>query len=121
MSSNLDIQSSTRVPIFSFGDGWVPDLSTSRFTFPSRHEAKCLVDRYYDFAMPTYRFLHRDTVNGWLEVMCTEHESSNMGSKPLSSSRRAIVILALATAKLYGEGEVGSLQDDGEDTDCEER
>lgn len=30
-----------------------------------KEEAQRLVDRYFDFAMPTYRFLHRPTIQEW--------------------------------------------------------
>lgn len=30
-----------------------------------REDAQRLVDRYFDFAMPTYRFLHRPTIQEW--------------------------------------------------------
>lgn len=110
ISSNFDGQGSTS--IFSFGDGWVPDYSASDFVFPNRNEAKHLFNRYFDFAMPTYRFLHRATAQGWLESMCDEQS--------LSSAKSAIVLLILATAKLYGEDEAGLLHD-GEAKDSEER
>lgn len=30
-----------------------------------QNDAQRLLDRYFDFAMPTYRFLHRPTVQEW--------------------------------------------------------
>lgn len=118
--SSLDGQGSRNTSIFSFGDGWVPDYSTSTFVLPQRHEAKHLLDRYFDFAMPTYRFLHRATVNAWLDSMCKEKENQIVQGQILSSAKHAIVLLTLATAKLYEEDPAGSLHD-GQAKDSEER
>lgn len=30
-----------------------------------RDDAQRVIDRYFDFAMPTYRFLHRPTIQEW--------------------------------------------------------
>jgi hypothetical protein len=120
ISSSFDGQGPRNASVFSFGDGWLPDYSTSEFAFPNRYEAKHLVDRYFDFAMPTYRFLHRFTVNAWLEHMCDEKENRNIQGDTLSSAKYAIVLLTLATAKLYGEDATGLLHD-GEVKDSAER
>lgn len=120
ISGDLDRQGSRNASVFSFGDGWIPDYSTSDFVFPNMHEAKGLVDRYFDFAMPTYRFLHRATVNTWLESVCTANQTPGVQGQALSSAKHAIVLLTLATAKLYGEDAAG-LVHDGEAKDSEER
>jgi hypothetical protein len=120
ISCNFDGQGPRNASIFSFGDGWVPDYSASEFVFPSRHEAKHLLDRYFDFAMPTYRFLHRATVSVWLESICDKIESQNIQPQTLSSVKYAIVLLTLATAKLYGEDSAGLLHD-AKAKDSEER
>lgn len=119
-SSTFDGQGTRNTSVFSFGDGWFPDYAASEFSFPSKYEAKHLLDRYFDFAMPTYRFLHRPTVNAWLEVLCNDHEDQRFQSSTLSSPKVAIVLLTLATAKLYGEDSDGLLRD-GEAKDFAER
>jgi hypothetical protein len=112
ISSNLDgHQGSTS--IFSFGDGWVPGYSVSEFVFPNIQEAKHLFNRYFDFAMPTYRFLHRATAQGWLDNIYDNKQS-------VVNAKNAIVLLILATAKLYGKDEAGLLRD-GQAKDSEER
>jgi hypothetical protein len=87
---------------------------------PPRPQAKHLVDRYFDFAMPTYRFLHRATVESWLDRLCDEHENRRTNGPPLSNAKVAIVLLTLATATLYEEDASGSLLDSEAD-DCEQR
>jgi hypothetical protein len=120
MSSDVDGQSSVHASVFSFGDGWVPDYSTSELVFPSKNQANHLLDRYFDFAMPTYRFLHRVSAERWLENICEENENVNLQGTNLSSAKSAIVLLILATAKLYGEDAAGLLHN-GEAKDFEER
>ena len=96
--------------IFSFGDGWVPDQMPSALTVPERRQARELFMRYFDFAMPTYRFLHRPTAEGWLEDIYHEKEQGDFDVKSLSSAKVAIVLFVLATAKLYEVDDAGSLR-----------
>ncbi|KAL4806730.1 fungal-specific transcription factor domain-containing protein [Aspergillus unguis] len=53
--------------IFTFGDTPldIPEFDPSFCMMLPREDAQRLVDRYFDFAMPTYRFLHRPTVQEW--------------------------------------------------------
>ena len=102
-SSNFDGQLPSPSSVFSFGDGWTRHYSTAEFLFPSRNDAKILVDRYFDFAMPTYRFLHQQTVEGWLDQICDKNENGTAEEKNLSNARHATILLILGTSKLYGE------------------
>ena len=70
--------------------------------------------------MPTYRFLHRATVESWLNRICDERDNKIVVGPPLSNSKVAIVLLILATATLYEEDATGSLLDSEAD-DCEQR
>jgi hypothetical protein len=107
MSNSFDGQGTLQTPVCAFGDGWFPDYSTVELVFPTRSQAMHLLDRYFDFSMPTYRFLHRVTVEGWLQNFCEETDSTGQLGQNLSSAKRAIVLLTLATAKLYGEEDTG--------------
>lgn len=53
--------------IFTFGDAPLPKFDSSFFVLPPKTEAEVLVARYFDFAVATHRFLHRPTVEAWLE------------------------------------------------------
>ncbi|GJD01149.1 fungal specific transcription factor domain-containing protein [Colletotrichum higginsianum] len=55
--------------IFTFGDAPLPDFDPSGAfcVLLSKDEATTLLKRYFDFAVPTHRFLHRPTVEAWLE------------------------------------------------------
>jgi hypothetical protein len=79
-----------------------------------------LLERYFNFAMPTYRFLHRGTVEGWLDEMCKESEHGSWDSPAMSKGRVALVLMLLATAALYKEDDTGPIHD-GEAEDIEER
>ncbi|PVH73729.1 hypothetical protein DL98DRAFT_659284 [Cadophora sp. DSE1049] len=95
-----NVEQSSQTSIFSYGDGWFPDQQEN-FTFPSRDEAKYLLQQYFDFAMPTYRFLHRETVETWFENIHGTMENDNSELIPVSKAKKAVVILILGTAKLY--------------------
>lgn len=88
--------------VFSFGDGHFPDRPLPELVFPSREKAKQLVDRYFDFAMPTYRFLQQHLVEEWLEIMCDENEKGLPEWRKLSNAKVAIILLVLATSALFG-------------------
>jgi galactonate dehydratase len=53
--------------IFTFGDAPLPEFDPSFFVLPPKADAETLVARYFDYAVATHRFLHRPTVEAWLE------------------------------------------------------
>jgi len=53
--------------IFTFGDAPLPEFDPSFFVLPPKDNAQKLVERYFEFAVATHRFLHRPTVEQWLE------------------------------------------------------
>jgi hypothetical protein len=64
-----------------------------------RDDAQRLVDRYFDFAMPTYRFLHRPTVQKWfnefydtLGVMRDAHKAP---------AKVALLFMVFSLARVY--------------------
>ncbi|KAE8378035.1 fungal-specific transcription factor domain-containing protein [Aspergillus bertholletiae] len=65
-------------PIFSFGDAPLPKLDPSFLLLPSKNEAKELVQRYFDFAFPTHRFLHQQQVECWLDEFTTVWRSHSL-------------------------------------------
>lgn len=120
VSSNAIGKISPESSVFSFGDGYYPKYPASDLNFPPRQQAKRLVDKYFDFAMPTYRFLHRAIVESWLDRICDENENRSVDGPPLSNAKLTIVLLVLATATLYEEDATGSLIDPEVD-DCGQR
>ncbi|KAK3711542.1 hypothetical protein LTR37_009533 [Vermiconidia calcicola] len=90
------------VPIFSYGDKQLPRNSDNMagFAFPDRQSATDLFSIYFDFAMPTYRFLHQPRVTSWLE---SYHEQIDMSAarSSLLPARQAVVLMVLATGALF--------------------
>ncbi|KAH8601705.1 fungal-specific transcription factor domain-containing protein [Bisporella sp. PMI_857] len=103
--------SSSQASIFSFGDGYQANYSVSELKYPEKEQGNALLARYFDFAMPTYRFLHRQTTELLLDRFYDETQIvSNNHKQPLSCAEAAICLLVLATASLYGK-EVDVLTD----------
>lgn len=85
--------------IFTFGDAPLPDFDPSFFVLPPRDEAQRLTDRYFDFAVPTHRFLHRPTVNAWLDELYDT--MGIMHSKEEAPARIAVLFMVFAQAREY--------------------
>ncbi|TDZ16418.1 Activator of stress genes 1 [Colletotrichum orbiculare MAFF 240422] len=87
--------------IFTFGDAPLPDFDPSGAfcVLLSRDEATTLLKRYFEFAVPTHRFLHRPTVEGWLdEFYATSGAMKNQDDAP---ARRALLFMVFAQAQEY--------------------
>ncbi|ORY67569.1 fungal-specific transcription factor domain-containing protein [Pseudomassariella vexata] len=85
--------------IFTFGDAPMPSFDPSFCMLLPREEAQRLVDRYFDFAMPTYRFLHRPTVQKWLgEFYDTMGIMDDRDSAP---AKIALLFMVFAQGKEY--------------------
>lgn len=85
--------------IFTFGDAPLPEFNPSFFILPARSDAEKLVARYFDFAVPTHRFLHRPTVEAWLEEF---YENLGvMRQKDGARERTAVLFMVMAQAKDY--------------------
>lgn len=91
-------------------------LTTSvPFALPAWTDAVGLVSRYFDFVVPTHRFLHRGTVHEWLSEMYkagTEHASSDGPT----SDREAMVFMIFASSLLYKDRADGSIADAEEES-----
>lgn len=85
--------------IFTFGDAPLPDYDPSFCVVLPRADAQRLVERYFDFAMPTYRFLHRQTVQGWFdEFYDTLGVMADTDSAP---AKIALLFMVFAQARVY--------------------
>ncbi|KAI0023666.1 transcriptional regulatory protein GAL4 [Xylariomycetidae sp. FL0641] len=87
--------------IFTFGDAplQLPDSDPSFCMMLPRDDAQRLVDRYFDFAMPTYRFLHRPTIQGWFtefyDTLGLMHDANSAPAKV------ALLFMVFAQARVY--------------------
>lgn len=85
--------------IFTFGDAPLPDVDTSLFLLPPKEETKQLLNKYFDFAVPTHRYLHRPTVETWFEELYAT--SGTMGGTDEAQAKVALLFMVFAQASLY--------------------
>jgi hypothetical protein len=97
--------------IFMFGDKPYPNYSDSNLVLPSRQQAREHVKRYFEFAIPTYRFLHQRTIEVWLEKFVDENETTGNGAKALNDGKAAVVLMVLATSMLYHVDDTAAFHD----------
>ncbi|KAL5412374.1 hypothetical protein PMIN03_004316 [Paraphaeosphaeria minitans] len=89
--------------IFTFGDAPLPDFDPTFFVLPPKAEGEKLVERYFDFAAPTHRFLHRPTVEGLLQEFY--ETQGDMKNKEEAPGKTALLLIVMAQAKTYMPGE----------------
>ncbi|KAI0434368.1 transcriptional regulatory protein GAL4 [Xylaria sp. FL1042] len=95
------ISKSQASTIFTFGDAplQTPDFMPSFCMMLPRDDAQRLLDRYFDFAMPTYRFLHRPRVqNLFNEFYDTLGAMRDTDSAPANT---ALLFMVFAQARVY--------------------
>ncbi|KAI9897369.1 hypothetical protein N3K66_007225 [Trichothecium roseum] len=95
------ISFSSASTIFTFGDAplSLPEFDPSFCMMLPRDDARRLVGRYFDFAMPTYRFLHRPTIQAWFdEFYDTMGVMRDAQSAP---ARVALLFMVFAHARVY--------------------
>lgn len=64
-----------------------------------RDDAHRLLDRYFDFAMPTYRFLHRPTIQEWfVEFYDTLGTMKDVQTAP---AKVALLFMLFAHGRVY--------------------
>ncbi|KAK4552837.1 hypothetical protein LTR86_010171 [Recurvomyces mirabilis] len=94
--SQVDDQTS----IFSYGDQVLLGENTQPCALPPSTQAEELFALYFDFAMPTYRFLHRHTAARWLEGMLLDQGREHQVGAA-TAGQRAIIWLIMATSTLF--------------------
>ncbi|OJD37982.1 c6 transcription factor [Diplodia corticola] len=80
--------------VFNYGDKDAPPTLGPHLSLPSAERTEYLLIRYFEFAAPTYRFLHRPTVESWLAAMHDPNTS-------LQPAKKAVVLVVLSIATLY--------------------
>ncbi|KAJ4506100.1 hypothetical protein HRR90_008674 [Exophiala dermatitidis] len=87
--------------IFTFGDAPLhpPEFDPSFCMMLPREDAQRLVNRYFDFAMPTYRFLHRPTVQKWFTEF---YDTLGIMRNPQSAPAKiALLFIVFAQGRVY--------------------
>ncbi|KAF2195778.1 hypothetical protein K469DRAFT_744257 [Zopfia rhizophila CBS 207.26] len=85
--------------IFTFGDAPLPEFDPTFFVLPPKADAQRLVERYFDFAAPTHRFLHRPTIERMLHEFY--ETMGDMRSKEDAPARTALLLMVFAQAQAY--------------------
>lgn len=87
--------------IFTFGDAPLhsPETDPSLCVMLPKDHAQRLVDRYFDFAMPTYRFLHRPTMQGWLDEFYDTFGA--MRDAHAAPAKIALLFMVFAHGRVY--------------------
>lgn len=98
---------SSDTSIFTFGDLPLPDFDPRFLILPPRSEAESLVRRYFEFASATHRFLHRPTVENWLQELYETHGS--MREQTAARSRTALLFMVFAHAANYPKNKAGTI------------
>ncbi|CZS96320.1 uncharacterized protein RAG0_05697 [Rhynchosporium agropyri] len=83
-------------PIFSFGDPPVPELDTSFFSLPSYRLAQSMVTQYLEHDAAIHRFLHRRTVEDWMESLLSNPRL--MHGRTADHSKNSVVLMVFALA-----------------------
>jgi hypothetical protein len=101
-------------PIFNFGDAPLsrnnmvsgtghdqhpPYLNPSFYLSLTREHTTKLLERYFDFAVPVDRFLHRPTVEQWLEEFYDTMGAMNDPSE--APTRTAVLFMMFAVAQQH--------------------
>lgn len=114
ITDELQNECSTRnTSVFMFGDRPYSNFQESGFTLPPFDKARELVDIYFDYAIVTYRFLHRGSVDEWLNQVY-ENDFS-IANPPTGNmvARTAIILMIFSVATLYEEQHPGIQKDHG--------
>lgn len=87
--------------IFTFGDSplELPDFEPSFCMMLPREDAQNLLARYFDFAMPTYRFLHRPTIQKYLDEFYDT--LGIMHDKQSAPAKIALLFMVFCHARVY--------------------
>lgn len=64
-----DAGSVAETSVFTLGDAVLPEFDELSFELPPRDEAESLLKTYFELSSPTYRFLHRPTVESWMREL----------------------------------------------------
>ncbi|KAJ4375826.1 hypothetical protein N0V83_001103 [Neocucurbitaria cava] len=84
--------------IFTFGDAPLPEFDPSFFVLPPKPDAQRLVERYFDYAAPTHRFLHRPSIEKLVEEFYeTQGEIRGENGK----AKAALLMVVFAQAQAY--------------------
>lgn len=85
--------------IFTFGDAPLPEFDPSFFVLPPKPDAQRLVERYFDYAAPTHRFLHRPSIENLVEEFY--ETQGEMRGREDGKAKAALLMVVFAQAQAY--------------------
>ncbi|KAH7123220.1 finger protein [Dactylonectria estremocensis] len=85
--------------VFNFGDRPLPGHDSSFAILPPKPLAESMVKRYFDFAATTHRFLHRPSIEAWLEELYETNGA--MLYQESARSRTALLFMVFAHSNNY--------------------
>lgn len=84
-----------------FGDAPLPKYDPYFIILPSRDEARASINICLDFAYPTHRFLHKPTVEKWVDDFYDGIGQPREELKPGECEVRALILVMMAHARLF--------------------
>lgn len=111
IQKRLKVQSSGYLnsSVFNFGDRPLPGQDSSFAILPPKTVAESMVRRYFDFAATTHRFLHRPTIQSWLEELYDTN--GFMLYKESARSQTALLFMVFAHSSNYQSRQSGQSKD----------
>jgi hypothetical protein len=97
--TNVETETST----LSFGDAKVKKPDIAQFAWPEHRTATRLLEQFFEFASPTYRYMHEPTQNHWLEQIY------NKTDVPVAA--QACILLIFASASVFTVNRYGDIVD----------
>ncbi|KAI9730861.1 MAG: hypothetical protein M1834_005579 [Cirrosporium novae-zelandiae] len=94
--------------IFTFGDVPLPDFDIASFILPSKQEAWTFIARYFDFGMPTYRFLHRPTIESWTNQFYDDPQNALQDDGVRGKNAVLFMVFAIASNRDSEKGDQGA-------------
>lgn len=87
--------------IFTFGDAPFHQHDSDLFScmMLPRDVAQQLIDRYFDFAMPTYRFLHRPAIQDWFSELYDTFGAMHDADR--APAKIALILMVIAHGRVY--------------------
>lgn len=93
----------TETSTLSFGDAKVKQPDIAQFSWPEYRTATRLLERFFEFASPTYRYFHEPSVLDWLERIY------NKTDVPVAA--QACILLMFASASVFAVDRSGDTVD----------
>ncbi|OOO04481.1 hypothetical protein OAory_01053280 [Aspergillus oryzae] len=97
--------------IFQFGDRVVPETSVTEFQWPDLETAEALVHRYFEFASPTHRVLHQQTVENMVQRLYQRGRPDGEHISGVTAVCQAILLMVFSTATMFKMDAKGGMTD----------